>query len=430
MPLTLQLIILALLILLNGAFALAELALVSARRAMLALMERQHIRGAARAKVLADNPQSFLPTTQFGITLIGILTGAFGGDQLAARLDVPLLTLPYIGHYAGPLSVVLTVLVITFLTLVFGELVPKQLALRHPERLSTLVAGPVALLARAAAPAVWLLGVSTRLVLRLFGPESGDRRQVSEEELKAILVEGAETGMLETEERDIIERVLRLADKPVRAIMTPRTEIIWIDRTATQADIISTLQKAPHSRFVVCDRTVDNVTGVVQAKDLLDRALAGKPFTLADSLHRPLAIPDSVTALEALERLKGDQFGMALVLDEYGSFEGIITAADVLEAIVGDSEDSGPPAHAPEPPPDTMYELDGMTPVDEAKARLHLPNLPAEGSYHTLGGLILALLLRPAHKGDAIMFGGWKFEVLAMDGRRIERVRVVRETGE
>ncbi|WP_297492346.1 hemolysin family protein [Acidocella sp.] len=429
MPIALQLLILAILILLNGAFALSELALVSARRAMLTLMERQHVRGAARARALADDPQSFLPASQFGITLIGILTGAYGGDQLAAELEAPLRALPYLGHYAGPLAVGFTVLVITFLTLVFGELVPKQLALRHPERLATAVAGPLSLLARVAAPAVWLLGACTRLVLRAFGPAAEDRRAVSEEELKAMLVEGAETGVLETEERDIIERVLRLADKPVRAIMTPRTEIAWIDRTASTADIIAALRLAPHSRFVVCDRTVDNVAGVVQAKDLLDRALSAKDFSLAACLRQPMAIPDSVTALEALERLKSDTLGLALVLDEYGSFEGIITAADVLEAIVGDAEDSGPSAHTPEPV-DSVYELDGMTPVDETKARLHLPTLPSEGSYHTLGGLILALLLRPARKGDAIVFGGWKFEVLAMDGRRVERVRVARETGD
>ncbi len=429
MPLALQLLILISLILLNGAFALAELALVSARRAMLALMERQGIGGAARARALADNPQGFLPASQFGITLIGILTGVFGGNQLAAQVEGPLRALPFLAPYAPPLALVLTVLVITYLTLVFGELVPKQLALRHPERLATAVAGPLGLLARIAAPAVWLLGASTKLVLSAFGPEPEDRRAMSEEELKAMLVEGAETGVLETEERDIIERVLRLADKPVRAIMTPRTEIIWIDRTAAKSDIFATLHTAPHSRFVVCDRVVDNVAGVVQAKDLLDRALSGRDFNLGACLRQPLAIPDSVTALEALERLKGDTLGMALVLDEYGSFEGIVTAADVLEAIVGDSDDAGPSAHTAEPA-DSSYEFDGLTPVDEIKARLHLPTLPNEGSFHTLGGLILALLLRPARQGDAILFGGWKFEVLQMDGRRVERVRVARETGD
>ncbi|GLR66491.1 hypothetical protein GCM10010909_11710 [Acidocella aquatica] len=426
MTLALQLLILAVLILLNGAFALSELALVSARRAMLTLMERQGLRGAARARVLADNPQSFLPASQFGITLIGILIGVFGGDQLAGHLEPVLEHVPLIAHYAGPIALVLSVLAITFFTLVFGELVPKQLALRHPERVAAAIAQPLAILGMAATPAVWLLGAATTLVLRAFGPAGEDRRAMSEEELKAMLVEGAETGVLENEERDIIERVLRLADKPVRAIMTPRTEITWIDRTAPRAVIIATLRAAPHSRFVVCDGAIDNVAGIVQAKDILDRVLDGKDFSLAAALRQPMAIPDSVSALEALERLKSDQLGIAIVLDEYGSFEGMVTAADVLEAIVGDAGDTGPKEGTDSPEAD-FYELDGLTPVDEIKARLHLPALPSEGTYHTLGGLILALLARPPRKGDAIVFGGWKFDVLAMDGRRAERVRIARD---
>jgi putative hemolysin len=186
------------------------------------------------------------------------------------------------------------------------------------------------------------------------------------------------------------------------------------------------LRAAPHSRFVVCDGAIDNVAGIVQAKDILDRVLDGKDFSLAAALRQPMAIPDSVSALEALERLKTDALGIALVLDEYGSFEGMVTAADVLEAIVGDAEDAGPKEGAVVAAAQE-FELDGLTPVDEIKARLHLPDLPNAGSYHTLGGLILALLQRPPRKGDAIVFGGWKFEVLVMDGRRVERVKVQRD---
>jgi putative hemolysin len=426
MHLVLLLLFLALLIFLNGAFALAELALVSARRAMLTLMERQGIRGAARARALADNPQNFLPASQFGITLIGIMTGVLGGRQLADHLAAPLHHVAALAPYADPLSLIVTVVMITFLTLVFGELVPKQLALRHPERVAVAVARPLSVVAIIAAPAVWLLGQATRLTLAAFGPAAEDRRAMSEEELKAMLVEGAETGVLETEERDMIERVLRLADKPVRAIMTPRTEIAWIDRTAPRPTIIAALRAAPHSRFVVCDGAIDNVTGIVQAKDILDRVLDGKDLSLAAALRQPIAIPDSVSALEALERLKTDPLGMAIVLDEYGSFEGMVTASDVLEAIVGDAEEVGPKEGTPEQPNDT-FELDGLTPIDEIKVRLHLPDLPSEGSYHTLGGLILALLQRPPRQGDAIVFGGWKFEVLLMDGRRVERVRLARD---
>jgi putative hemolysin len=424
MHLLLQLLILAILILLNGAFSLSELALVSARRAMLTLMERQGVAGAARARALADNPQSFLPASQFGITLIGILTGVFGGGQIAGQLAGPIATIPYCAAYATPIALGCTVLVITFLTLVFGELVPKQLALRHPERVATHIAQPLAIVARITTPAVWLLGKATAAVLAAFGPAGEDRRAMSEEELKAMLVEGAETGVLETEERDIIERVLRLADKPVRAIMTPRTEIAWLDRTAPQTSVIATLRAAPHSRFVVCDGAIDNVAGIVQAKDILDRLLDNKEISLAAALRHPMAIPDSVSALEALERLKSDTLGIAIVLDEYGSFEGMVTAADVLEAIVGDAEDSAPNTT---PTADDIFELDGLTPIDDVKARLNLPPLPAEGTYHTLGGLILTLLQRPPRTGDAILFAARKFEVLAMDNRRVERVRITKD---
>jgi putative hemolysin len=333
--------------------------------------------------------------------------------------------IPLIAPYASTLALAVTVIVITFLTLVFGELVPKQLALRHPEKLAVMVAGPLSVLAAIATPIVWLLGISTRLVLSLFGPPGEDHRAMSEEELKAMLVEGAETGVLETEERDIIERVLRLADKPVRAIMTPRTEIDWIDRTASRTTIIATLRNAPHSRFVVCDGSIDNVAGIVQAKDILDRVLDGKDFSLAATLRQPMAIPDSVSALEALERLKSDVLGIAIVLDEYGSFEGMVTAADVLESIVGDVDEA--PKNGAPAAEENVFEFDGLMPVDETKARLHLPDLPNSGSYHTLGGLILALLLRPPRTGDAIIFGGWRFEVLAMDGRRVDRVRVEKD---
>jgi putative hemolysin len=231
--------------------------------------------------------------------------------------------------------------------------------------------------------------------------------------------------VLESEERDMIERVLRLADKPVRAIMTPRTEIAWIDRTDPAREIAAALKSAPHSRFVVCDGAIDNVVGVVQAKDLLDRILDGKEMSIAAALRQPIVMPDTVTALDALERLKADPLGMALVLDEYGSFEGVVTEADVLGAIVGEAEEP-PPAGAAAPPEGVLL-LDGMTPIDELKDRLQLPDLPAEGSYHTLAGLLLALLRRVPRIGDRIVFAGWLFEVIAMDGRRVDRVRASRE---
>ena len=417
-----------LLAILNGAFAMGEMALVSARRARLSVLESKNVRGAATARLLAEDPQRFLPTVQVGVTLVGILSGTFGGARIASAIEPAIARIPYIGQAATGVSLALVVIFITYLTLVLGELVPKRLALRSPERIAARLAPAVALLARTTAPIVWLLGRSSDLVLRLIGHSEHSREDVTEEELRALLAEGTQAGVLETGERDMIERVLRLADKPVRAIVTPRNELVWIDRTDPSREIADTLKAAPHSRFVVCDGSIDNVVGVVQAKDILNRILDGRDLSIAAALRQPMVVPDTITALDALERLKSDSLGLALVMDEYGSFEGVVTAADVLEAIIGDLAEPGygTPSQAADQIGGEMM-MDGMTPVDELKARLLLPDLPAEGSYHTLAGLILALLRRVPQAGDRIVFGGWLFEVLEMDGRRVVKVRASRE---
>ncbi len=421
-----ELVVGLLLIGVNGLLALAELAVVSSNRARLTVLEQKGVAGAMQARLLADDPERFLPTVQVGLTLVSILSGVFGGAALASHLS-PLLVragVPQPG--AQSLAVAIVVVLITYLMLLLGELVPKQLALREPERVAAAAARPLLLLARATAPVVWLLGRSSAAMMRLLGADRPVSQTVTEEELHALLVEGEQTGVIETEERGMIERVLRLADKPVRAIMTPRTDLAWVDRTDPQTEIIDTLKSEPHSRLVVCDGGVDNPVGVVQAKDLLDRLLDGKEFSVAEALRTPMVMPDTVTALDALERLRGDPIGMALVMDEYGSFEGVVTAADVLQAITGDPEVPVTASGDTEAATGVLV-LDGMMPVDELKARLNLPDLPAEGSYHTLAGLLLALLRRVPQEGDRIVFGGWLFEVTGMDGRRVDRVRASRE---
>jgi putative hemolysin len=427
MTTALLLLLIIFLALLNGLFAMGEMALVSARRARLAVLEGKKVRGAKTARELADDPQRFLPTVQVGVTLVGILSGTFGGARIASAIQPMVARIPYIGPAAEGVSLALVVIFITFVTLVLGELVPKRLALRAPELMAVRLAPAVYWLARVSGPVVWLLGKSSDFVLRAIGQGASTKQTVTEEELKALLAEGTQAGVLETGERDMIERVLRLAE-PVRAIMTPRTELVWIDRTDPRRDIAATLKAAPHSRFVVCDGSIDNVVGVVQAKDMLDRILDGKDLSISAALRQPMVVPDTVSALDALERLKSDALGLALVMDEYGSFEGVVTAADVLEAIIGDLAEPGygTPSQAAEQIAGEMM-MDGMTPVDELKARLLLPDLPAEGSYHTLAGLILALLRRVPHAGDRIVFGGWLFEVLEMDGRRVVKVRASRE---
>ena len=427
MDVAVDILVIFLLIALNGLFALSEMALVSSNRNRLAILETQGVHGAARARLLAENPHLFLPAIQVGLTLIGILSGAFGGARLAATLAPSIAAFPGIAPYAESIALTIVVVVITYFTLVIGELVPKQIALQNPERLAAAAAAPLELLARIATPLVWLLGLSSRLLMRLLGIHRSSQQTVSEEEIKALIVEGEQTGVLETEERDMIERVLRLADKPVRAIMTPRHDVAWIDLTDTQAEIAAALKQRPRSRFVVCRGSVDNVVGVVQAKTLLDTVLEGRPFSIPDALRQPIVMPDTVTVLDALERLRADDLGMALVMDEYGSFEGLVTAHDLLEAIVGDPDSAAPAPDRGTETDDTALILDGMMPVDEVKARLGLPALPSPGTYHTLAGLILALLRRVPREGDRIVFGGWLFEVVAMDGRRVDRVRASRE---
>ena len=342
MGIGLEAVIILLLILLNGLFAMSELALVSVRRARLAVLERKGVLGATAARELSDDPQRFLPTVQVGITLVSVLTGVFGGARIASHVQAWLETIPAIAAFADSIALALVVVATTYLTMVLGELVPKHLALRQPEQMACRVARPIARLARATGPAVWLLDKSSGLILRLFGLHRAPRQTVTEEELKALLAEGAQAGVLETEEREMIERLLRLADKPVRAIMTPRTELAWIDRTDSPKQIAATLMAAAHSRFIVCDQSIDNVVGLVQAKDLLDRMVSGGDLSLGATLLHPIVVPDTVTALDALERLKSDPIGLALVMDEYGSFEGVVTASDVLKAIVGDPSDAEP----------------------------------------------------------------------------------------
>ncbi len=415
------------LILLNGVFAMGEMALVSARPARLADLEERGVRGAGRARKLAADPQRFLPTVQVGITLVSVLEGSFGGAALAGRLGPVLARIPFLKPFAGELAFAIVVIAITFGMLVLGELVPKQLALTRPERIAIRLSTLLGALSRVAGPIVWVLGGASGLVLRLVGAGKLAREAVTEEELRALLAESARVGVVEREERDMIERLLRLADKSVRAIMTPRNELVWVDRRAGRTEIVAALRGAGHSRLVVCDGGPDNPVGVLRVQDVLDAILGGDSVSIGALLRKPMVLPDSISALDTLERIRADQLGLALVLDEYGSFEGIVTPADVMSAIVVDVFEPPPGETAEEGLPAEIT-LDGMTPVDEVKERLRLPELPAAGSYHTLAGLVLALLRRVPETGDQVVFAGWLFEVLAVDGRRVDRVRASRQT--
>jgi putative hemolysin len=422
-----EILVILLLVLLNGVFAMSELAVVSSRRARLEAMARRGVPGARSAIGLAEDTARFLPTVQVGITLVGVLAGAYSGASLSGPLGAWLDGFPAIAPAGREVAFAIVVIATTYASLILGELVPKQLALRSPERVAVIVAPFMDALSRIAAPVVWLLRASSSLVLRLFGAGRTEQA-VTEAEVRAIVQEGAAAGAIAREEGQMIQRVLRLGDRPVRALMTPRTEVAWIDRSDTAQDIAARLKQSPVSRFVVADGTIDNVLGIVQAKDLLDMMLDGEPLSIRRAIRQPLVLPDAMSGLAALERLRNDRLGIALVVDEYGAFEGIVTAADLLEAIVGElhegTADATPGIVRRE---DGTLLLDGGLPADELKHELGLSALPDEGDYHTLAGLLLRLFRRLPREGEATELAGWRFEVVDMDGRRIDKVLVRRE---
>jgi putative hemolysin len=426
----LEIFVLLSLILLNGYLAMAELAVVSSRPARLEAQARHKPSRAARlALALARDPGRVLSTVQIGITLVGISAGAFGAATLAEPLDALLARVPPLAAISAELAYALVVVAITYLSLIIGELVPKHLALRAPERVAALVAPTIDLLARLSAPAVWLLDRSSRFVLRLLGgaPEPADA--VTEEEVRMLIAEGTRTGVFQRQEEEMIGRVLRLADRPVRAIMTPRVELVWFDVDDAPAKINRVIQESGHSRFLVGKGSLDDVLGVVHVRSLLDACLAGQPPDLRTAVRPVLVVHDSMPVIRALEALRQARVSMALVVDEYGGVEGVVTAEDVLEAVVGDM----PERRLGEEPAIVKREdgsllMDGMLAVDEVKLALGFDSLPHDGSYHTLAGFILAQLGRVPRESDAVAYGGWCFEVVDMDGRRIDKVLARRIT--
>jgi putative hemolysin len=428
MPLLEMLIVLGL-VLINGYFAMSELAIVSARPARLETLARKGGRGARKALALARDPGRMLSTVQIGITLVGVGAGAFGATRLAGPLADALSGLPVVGPFSAQLAYPLVVIAITYLSLIIGELVPKRLALRAPERTAAVVAPVVDLLSRISTPAVWLLETSSRVVLRLLGSEATPRETVTEEEVRTLIAEGTRTGVFHKVEQEMIGRVLRLADRPVRAIMTPRVELVWLDADDDPAKIARIVQESGHSRFVIGKGSLDEVLGVVHVRSLLDACLDGRPLDLRAAVRPVLVVHDGMPVLRALEALRQARVSMALVVDEYGEVEGVVTVEDVLEAVVGDM----PERRLGEEPAivereDGSLLMDGMLPVDEIKLALGLETLPDEASYHTLAGFILAQLGRLPEEGQAIAYGGWRFEVVDMDGRRIDKVLVRRAT--
>ncbi|HET6618454.1 MAG TPA: hemolysin family protein [Dongiaceae bacterium] len=418
-----EIAVVLLLILLNGFFAMSELAIVSSRRARLKLLADQGHRGARRALRLVEEPTQFLATVQIGITLIGIVAGAYSGATLSAPLAGLIQGWPLVGDHAFPLAVTLVVAAITYLSLVVGELVPKRIAMSHAEAIAMRVTLPMLLLARIGTPIVFALRVSTESLLGLLGVRRSAEARITEEEIKVMIAEGTESGVFVPQERRMIEGVLHLADRSVRAIMTPRTDIEWLDANEDAAALMQTIVAAEHSRLLLGEGTVDEVLGFVHVKDLLMQVAAGKPLDPRAVLRQPLTVHESTTVLRLLDLFRQQAANLAIVLDEYGGVQGIVTPRDIFAAIAGEfAEDA-----ADEPGiirrQDGSWLVDGRLRVADLERAIGARELASE-EYATVAGLLLQHMGRLPQIGEALEFGGYRFEVVDMDGRRIDKIMI------
>ena len=409
------------LVLLNGIFAMSELAIVSARPARLRVAAERGSRGARVALTLTANPGKLLSTAQIGITLVALITGAFSGASLGGPVGQRLAALGVPAQYADDAGFALVIAITTFVSLVVGELVPKQIALRAAEPIAAIAAPPMALLARATAPLVWLLDRSSASLLRLMGVRASDEPEVTAEELHLIFAEATRSGVIEEDERAIMSGIMRLAERPVREVMTPRTEIDSIDRRATEADLRARIKESPHSLLPVTDGSPDNIVGVVKVREILAALLAGRRVQIARLMKKAEVIPDQLDAMDALRILQQSGVSMALVHDEYGHLEGIVTPADLLAAIAGtfvSHQDEGdtPMIVVRE---DGSLLISGALPADALADRLGL-DLPEHRDYATAAGYVLSIINEGEHFHDQ----NWRFEVVDMDGRKIDKLLV------
>jgi putative hemolysin len=418
--------IVVLLILLNGLFAMSETALVSARKASLRQRADAGDDRARSALELANSPNRFLSTVQIGISLIGVLAGAVGGAAIAEPLaDALASAVPVLAPYAGAISFGLVVGSITYLSLILGELAPKRLALNAAETVASRVAGPMRFLSTLTAPVVWFLGVSTDAVLRLLRVRSSTEPPVSEREVEILLEEGARAGVFEDEERDLARRALRLDDRPLRALMTPRPSMVWLDADDPPEKHRRVIAESRHSYYPVARGDLDDLLGVASIKDALAQEIRdGQPADVLGSLRRPPLLSEGAPATEAVEAFKRSGLPLVLVIDERGDIEGLVTPTDVLEALVGDLAE--PRQTQVVRRGDGSWLVDGLLAAEELKERLGLRGLPDEGDYETVGGMVMARLGRVPAAGDRFEWERFSFEVVDMDGHRVDKVLVAR----
>ena len=414
-------IILAL-VALNGVLSMSELAIVSSREARLKAMAKGGSSGAQCALQLSSNPGRFLSTVQIGITLVGILAGAYSGAALGGPVGERIALLGFEPETAETIGFAIVIVLTTFASVVIGEIVPKQFALRSPEPIAVLVARPMRWLSTATGPIVWLLDQTSKLIFRLLGLNRESENTVTAEELHLVVAEAQTAGVLEESERAIISGIVRLADSPVREVMTPRPEVDWIDVNSSLEELRAALDETPHSRIPLAEGSADNIVGVLQTRDLVEALLDGREINLRDLARSAPIIPDLMDAMDALAVLRSADVPLALVHDEYGHFDGIVTPGSLLAALAGafahDVEEDEPPLVERE---DGSWLVSGAASADLLEDRLGV-NMPQDRDYSTVAGFALSVLKRLPQTGETFSYDGWKFEVVDMDGRKIDKL--------
>lgn len=423
--------IILMLMVVNGVFALSEMAVVSSRKVRLEQLARQSDPGARAALKLVADPGGFLSTVQIGITLVGIIAGAYGGATLSEPLGAQLDRLPWVAPHGDQVAIVMIVVAITYLSLVVGELVPKRIALANPEYAAAKIARPMIALSRVTAPAVWLLRISSDILLRLLRLSSARRASITEDEVKALIAEGTRAGTFVPEEQAMIEGVLRLADRTVQVIMTQRSDIAWIDKSASRETIKELVDSSPHTEFLVGDGSIDNAIGLAGARDLLRALLNGDPLEVATIVRPTLFVSERTPVLTLIDLFRQRGVKIAVVVDEYGATEGLVTATDVLEGIAG----ALPDRHEGEGPmsvrrPDGTWLIDGLLPIDEFEDICGVTGLRDIGDFNTVAGLVIHELGQLPKVGDRVERSDLTLEVVDMDGLRIDKLLVARQSGE
>lgn len=420
-----ELILIGLMIVVNGLLSMSELAVVSSRNSRLTYMAERGNRGARVALRPVGDPSRFLSTVQVGITLVGVLAGAFGGATIADKLGDWLDGFPAVAPHGDAIGIAAVVVAITYLSIVFGELVPKRIALADPERVASAVARPMRLLSRCMAPVVWLLKISTELVLRLFGLSQVRDAAITEDEVKSLIAEGTRAGIFVPQEREMIEAVLRLADRSVRVIMTPRTEVVWLDVDAGREEIGRVVAEHSFSRILVCEGSIDRAVGAVHTKVLLDATLKDTPLRLKSLMTPVLSVPNQTPVFKLLDLSRRERIHMAVVVDQYRTTQGIVTLTDVLESIAGEFPDRGESYESPIVlRDDGSLLVDGGLPVDELEDRLRFPGLREETRFDTVAGFVVQQLGHVPEAGESFTYRNARFEVVDMDGRRVDKVLV------